>query len=242
MIIEGKNPVKEALSADTTMEKLYVEKGNFDAIVNIIVQTAKTKKIPTVFTTKEVLDSMSPSGRHQGVIANVTEFKYAEMEDIYALAENKNEPLFIVILDGITDPHNLGGIVRSCECAGVHGIVIPKHRAVGVNETVVKVSVGATEHILIAKVTNINDTIRELKDKNVYVFAADMEGSCIYDTNLTGNIAIVIGSEDEGVKRLTKELCDGVISIPQYGKINSLNASVAAGIAVFERARQAHKR
>ena len=152
--------------------------------------------------------------------------------------KEKGEPLFVVILDGITDPHNLGSIIRSAECVGAHGVIIPQRRAVGVSETVVKVSAGATEHVNVVKVTNVNDTIRELKDRGVYVFSTAMDGEPMYKANLTGDVAIVIGSEGDGVKRLTKELSDGVISIPQYGKLNSLNAGVAAGIVMFEKARQ----
>ncbi len=238
MIIEGKNPVAEALSAGKTIEKLYVVKGNFEATVNRIVQMAKAQKVPTIFTSKENLDNISPSGKHQGVVAYATEFEYSSLDDVYALAEQKGEPLFVVILDGITDPHNLGSIIRTAECAGVHGVIIPKHRAVGVSETVVKVSAGATEHVLVAKVTNVNDVIRELKDRGVYVFATAMDGEPVYKTNLTGDVALVIGSEGDGVKRLTRELCDGIVAIPQYGKLNSLNASIAAGVVMFEKIRQ----
>lgn len=238
MIIEGKNPVAEALSAGKTIEKLYVVKGNFEATVNRIVQMAKAAKVPTIFTSKDTLDKLSPSGKHQGVVAYATEFEYASMDDVYDLAKKKGEPLFVVILDGITDPHNLGSIIRSAECVGAHGVIIPQRRAVGVSETVVKVSAGATEHVNVVKVTNVNDTIRELKDRGVYVFSTAMDGEPIYKANLTGDVAIVIGSEGDGVKRLTKELSDGVISIPQYGKLNSLNAGVAAGIVMFEKARQ----
>lgn len=242
MIIEGKNPVIEALEAGTTIEKLYVLKGNFEATINRVIAAAKSRRISPVFTTKDVLDKLSPTGRHQGVLAVATEFEYSDIDDVLALAESKGEPPFIVIVDGVTDPHNLGGIIRSAECAGVHGVVIPKHRAVGVNETVVKVSAGATEHIMICKATNINDTIRDLKQRNIYVYCADMDGETMYSVNLTGAIALVIGGEGDGVKRLTKELCDGVVSIPQAGKINSLNASVAAGIVIFEKVRQDKKK
>ena len=186
------------------------------------------------------MDKLSEGGNHQGVLAQITDFDYCTVEDIMAKAESQDEDLLIVLLDGITDPHNLGAIVRSAECFGAHGIVIPKHRSVGVNDTVVKVASGATEHMLIAKVTNINDTIRMLKEHNVWVYATDFDGKAPKSANLTGKVAIVIGSEGEGIKKLTKELCDDTLTIPEYGKINSLNASVATGIVLYEAVRQRH--
>lgn len=238
MTIEGKNPVKEAISGQVTIEKIYLQKGTERSSGNIVA-LAKEHKIPLHYADKAVLDKMSRTGgRHQGVIAVASEFVYSDLEVILARAKEKGKPLFILILDGITDPNNLGGIIRSAECAGVDGIVIPSRRAAGVTETVIKVSAGATQHVLIHKAVNVNDVIRRLKDMNVYVYAADMKGKPMYSVNLKGDVAIVIGSEGEGVKRLTLELSDDVISIPQMGKINSLNASVAAGIVLFEKIRQ----
>ena len=199
---------------------------------------AKEKRTVISYVDKFTMDKLSEGGNHQGVLAQITDFDYCTVEDIMNLAKSKEEDLLIVLLDGITDPHNLGAIVRSAECFGAHGIVIPKHRSVGVNDTVVKVASGATEHMLIAKVTNINDTIRMLKEHNVWVYATDFDGKAPKLTNMTGNIAIVIGSEGEGIKKLTKELCDDTITIPEYGKINSLNASVATGIILYEAVRQ----
>ena len=238
MIIYGRNPVKEAYRAGKTIEKLYLPKGAPDPVLSPIYKMAKEKRTVISYVDKFTMDKLSEGGNHQGVLAKITDFDYSSVEDILALAKEKDEDLLIVLLDGITDPHNLGAIVRSAECFGAHGIVIPKHRSVGVNDTVVKVASGATEHMLIAKVTNINDTIRMLKEHNVWVYATDFDGKAPKLTNMTGDIAIVIGSEGEGIKKLTKELCDDTITIPEYGKINSLNASVATGIILYEAVRQ----
>ena len=238
MIIYGRNPVKEAYRAGKTIEKLYLPKGAPDPVLSPIYKMAKEKRTVISYVDKFTMDKLSEGGNHQGVLAQITDFDYSSVEDILALAKEKGEDLLIVLLDGITDPHNLGAIVRSAECFGAHGIVIPKHRSVGVNDTVVKVASGATEHMLIAKVTNINDTIRMLKEHNVWVYATDFDGKAPKLTNLTGNVAIVIGSEGEGIHKLTKELCDDTLTIPEYGKINSLNASVATGIILYEAVRQ----
>ena len=238
MIIYGRNPVKEAYRAGKTIEKLYLPKGAPDPVLSPIYKMAKEKRTVISYVDKFTMDKLSEGGNHQGVLAQITDFDYCTVEDIMGLAKSKEEDLLIVLLDGITDPHNLGAIVRSAECFGAHGIVIPKHRSVGVNDTVVKVASGATEHMLIAKVTNINDTIRMLKEHNVWVYATDFDGKAPKLTNLTGNVAIVIGSEGEGIHKLTKELCDDTLTIPEYGKINSLNASVATGIILYEAVRQ----
>ena len=238
MIIYGRNPVKEAYRAGKTIEKLYLPKGAPDPVLSPIYKMAKEKRTVISYVDKFTMDKLREGGNHQGVLAQITDFDYCTVEDIMGLAKSKEEDLLIVLLDGITDPHNLGAIVRSAECFGAHGIVIPKHRSVGVNDTVVKVASGATEHMLIAKVTNINDTIRMLKEHNVWVYATDFDGKAPKLTNMTGNIAIVIGSEGEGIKKLTKELCDDTVTIPEYGKINSLNASVATGIILYEAVRQ----
>ena len=238
MIIYGRNPVKEAYRAGKTIEKLYLPKGAPDPVLSPIYKMAKEKRTVISYVDKFTMDKLSEGGNHQGVLAQITDFDYSSVEDILALAKEKDEDLLILLLDGITDPHNLGAIVRSAECFGAHGIVIPKHRSVSVNDTVVKVASGATEHMLIAKVTNINDTIRMLKEHNVWVYATDFDGKAPKDANLTGNVAIVIGSEGEGIHKLTKELCDDTLTIPEYGKINSLNASVATGIILYEAVRQ----
>ena len=238
MYIYGRNPVKEAYRAGKTIEKLFILKGEFDPTLSTIRKLAKEQRTVISLVDKYALDKMANGGNHQGVVASVTDFEYSDVDDILALAKEKNEPLLIVILDGITDPHNLGAIIRSAECFGAHGIIIPKHRSVSVNDTVIKVASGATEHILVAKVTNINDAIRDLKDRGVWIYATDFDGDAPKTVNLMGDIAIIIGSEGEGIHRLTKDLSDATLTIPQFGKVNSLNASVAAGIVLYEATRQ----
>ena len=235
MKIEGKNAVRECIYANKTIEKVLVQNGSDN---KELVSLAKERGIKVQFVNKSALDDFSATKKHQGIIAIATDFKYSSIEDILALAKNKNEDAFILILDGVEDPHNLGSVLRVAECAGVHGVIIPKDRAVGVTETVVKVSAGATERVKIAKVTNLNRAIEELKAKNIFVYCADMDGAPMTKTNLTGNIALVVGSEGFGVSKLTRKLADGIISIPMFGKINSLNASVSAGIVVYEAIRQ----
>lgn len=236
MNIEGKNPVKEALDSDKKISKICVAKTAHD--LQSIVDSAKAKGIRVDFVDKVVLDKMSESKRHQGVIAIAEDFKYSSVEEILALAKGKNQPLFMIILDGIEDPHNLGSILRVAECMGAHGVVIPSRRSAVVNATVLRTSAGSANHIKVAMVGNINDTIRYLTDNFVNVYCADMQGTSIEKSRLDGDLAIVIGNEGNGVKALTKKLCNGVISIPQYGKVNSLNASVACGIICYEITRQ----
>ena len=238
MYIFGRNPVKEAYRAGKTIDKLYMLKGEFDVTLNSIRSLAKEARTVISYGDRAMLDKLAGGGNHQGVVAAVTDFSYCTVKDIIDGARAKNEPLLILLLDGITDPHNLGAIIRSAECFGAHGIVIPKHRSVSVNDTVVKVASGATEYMPIAKVTNINDVIRDLKEQNVWVYATDFDGKAPNAVNLSGDIAIVIGSEGEGIHRLTKQLCDDTLTIPQYGEVNSLNASVAAGIVLYEAVRQ----
>lgn len=234
MNAEGKNAVMEALKSGATIDIIMVEKGQNHPIIAI----AREKGIKIQFLDKSVMDRNSITKKHQGFIAKTSEFEYCDVSDILELADQKGEDAFVVVLDGVEDPHNLGSIIRVCECAGVHGIVIPKHRAVSVNETVVKVSAGASEHIKIARVVNVNSAIEELKEKGVWVYAADMDGESIYQTDLTGKIALVIGGEGAGVKKLTKQLCDKTVALPIRGQVNSLNASVACGITVYEALRQ----
>lgn len=240
MIIYGRNPVREAFRSGKTVEKLYLVKGEPDMQLSQIFGLAKDRKIPVSYIGHRAMEQIAGGGNHQGVAAQITDFEYCSVDDIIALAEERGEKLLIVLLDGITDPHNLGAIIRSAECFGAHGIVIPKHRSVSVNDTVVKVASGATEHMLVAKVTNINDTIRELKERNVWVYACAFDGNPPKCADFKDNTAIVVGSEGDGIKRLTKELCDDTVTIPEFGKINSLNASVAAGVVLYEAARQRH--
>ncbi|MDE6398943.1 MAG: 23S rRNA (guanosine(2251)-2'-O)-methyltransferase RlmB [Clostridiales bacterium] len=238
MKIEGRNAVAEAIRAGKTIDRLLVQKGLKDAAANKIIDDAKSRGIKIFFREKEALDRESAQKRHQGFLAEITDFVYCELGDILAKAAKAGESPFVLLLDGVEDPHNLGSILRVAECAGVHGVVIPRHRSVSVNETVIKVSAGAAAHVLVAKVTNINDAIDELKAANVWVYAADMDGQSVYKTDLKGATAFVIGGEGQGVKRLTKQQCDGTVSIPMRGKVNSLNASVAAGVVAFEKLRQ----
>lgn len=241
MIIEGKNPVRELLASNRNVEKMYVEKNNANHELVELTKKARAKKIPVTFVDKFVLDKNSVTKRHQGILAVTSDYIYDTLENVFNTSKSNDKPLFLLILDGIEDPHNLGSIIRVGDCCGVSGIVLPKHRAVGVTDTVAKISQGAIEHVSVVKVTNINDAIRWLKDNGVTVFCADMDGENIFTTNLTGDIAIVIGGENTGVKALTRKLCDGVISLPQFGKINSLNASVATGAILYEAIRQRTK-
>lgn len=238
MIIEGKNVVFEALSSGQTFNKLFVSKNNRDENTQKVIDLAKSKGIRVDFVDKFLLDKKSQTKNHQGIIAEVVDFEYCEIEDIFKLADLKGELPFVVILDGVKDPHNFGAIIRSCECAGVHGIIIPKNRSVAVNETVIKTSAGAISNMKIAKVTNINYTISELKNRGVWVYGFEAGEDIMYNCNLRGPIAVVIGSEGEGISELTKKKCDQIVSIPLMGSVNSLNASVACGVALFEVIRQ----
>lgn len=234
-IIEGRNPILEAFDTKLTIEKLLVSKGENQGSIIKIISMARERNIPIIEVDKRRLDSMSNNNRHQGVIAYVTPYRYQEIADILKIAQDREEKPFILILDEIEDPHNLGSIVRTAELSGVHGVVIPKRRSVGVNSTVYKTSVGAVNHMAIAKVTNIARVIDELKEEGIFVYGADMQGDTLcYDTNFSGGVALVIGNEGKGLSRLVKEKCDGIVSIPMVGKVNSLNASVAAGILMYE--------
>jgi len=236
--IEGRNPVLEAFRAGKTIDKLFILDGCDDGPVKSITREAKKYDTIINYVDKERLDNMSETGKHQGVIAYAAAYEYAEVEDILNIAKEKGEDPFIFILDGIEDPHNLGAIIRSANLAGAHGVIIPKRRAAGLTSTVVKASAGAINYTPVAKVTNITRTIEELKEKGIWFMCADMAGEVMYKQNLTGPIGLVIGSEGEGVSRLVKEKCDFISSIPMKGDIDSLNASVAAGVMAFEIVRQ----
>lgn len=239
--VVGRNPVLEVLKTDKEVEKLYVLNGELQGSINKIIGIAKERNIVIQQVDKNKLDSLSDGNVHQGVVALVTSYNYADLEDILDKAKSRNESPFIVILDGIEDPHNLGAIIRTAECAGVHGVVIPKRRSATVNQTVYKSSAGAVEHMLIAKVSNITNTINELKDKGLWIYGADMEGSDYhFNTSLKGPIGLVIGNEGKGLSRLVKEKCDVLVKIPMLGKISSLNASNAAAILIYEVVRQNH--
>ncbi len=236
--IEGRNAVLEAYRSGKTVDKLFVLDGCKDGPVQTIVREARKKDTIVNFVSKERLDSISETKKHQGVIAITAAYDYADVDDILNKAKEKNEDPFIIILDGIEDPHNLGAIIRTAEQAGAHGIIIPKHRAVGLTGTVAKTSAGALNYMPVAKVTNIVNTMKELKEKGLWFVCADMGGTRMYDLDLKGPIGLVIGNEGEGVSRLVKENCDFVASIPMKGKIDSLNASVAMGILAYEIVRQ----
>lgn len=236
--IEGRNAVLEAFRAGKTIDKLYILDGCHDGTVNSVVREAKKGDTIINYVAKERLDQMSTTGKHQGVIAQAAAYEYAEVEDIFALAESKGEAPFIFILDEIEDPHNLGAIIRTANLCGAHGVIIPKRRAAGLTATVVKASAGAINYTPVAKVTNIAKTIEELKEKGLWFVCADMDGEIMYKQNLTGPIGLVIGNEGTGVGRLVKEKCDYVASIPMKGDIDSLNASVAAGVLAYEIVRQ----
>ncbi len=241
MQIEGKNAVRELIATNKTIEKVSVLDGTKDEEVRFLSKSAKERGAKIEYLDRKSMDKLSATSHHQGIIATVTEFEYSNLDDVIEKTKKAGKDLLFVILDGVSDPHNLGSVMRVCECAGVSGIIIPKNRSVSVNETVVRVSAGASEHIDVIKVTNLNQTIEELKKQGVFVYAADMDGDEMYRTNLKGDIALVIGSEGFGVSALVRKNCDGIISIPMFGKVNSLNASVSAGIVVYEAVRQRRK-
>lgn len=238
LTIEGRNAVMEAFRSGKTIDKLFVLDGCQDGPVKSIVREAKKHDTIVTYVAKERLDQMSDTGKHQGVIAYAAAYEYAEVEDILKNAEEKGEPPFIFLLDGIEDPHNLGAIIRTANQAGAHGVIIPKRRAVGLTATVARTSAGALNYTPVAKVTNLAATIEELKEKGMWFVCADMGGETMYRLNLTGAIGLVIGNEGEGVSRLVKEKCDMIASIPMKGDIDSLNASVAAGVLAYEIVRQ----
>lgn len=237
--VEGRNSVLELLETEKDINKIFVSRGEKQGSINKIIGRAKGKGIVLVEVDKGKLDEMSQTGNHQGVIAIVPPFEYCNVEDILEEAKSKNEEPLILILDGIEDPHNLGAIIRTAETAGVHGIIIPKRRAASVNSTVNKVSAGAVEHMKIARVNNINDTIQFLKDSGLWIIGTDGKAeNYYYEQDLTGPIALVIGSEGFGMNRLVSENCDILVKIPMKGKITSLNASVSAGIVTYEIVKQ----
>ncbi len=236
--IEGRNAVIEAFRAGKTIDRLYVQDGLKDGPVMTAIREAKKTDTVISFVDKERLDAMSDTGHHQGIIAKAAAYEYAEVSDILQAAEDKNEPPFIFILDGIEDPHNLGAIIRTANLCGAHGVIIPKRRAVGLTATVLKASAGALNYTPVAKVTNIAATIEDLKKKGLWFVCADMGGEVMYRLNLTGPIGLVIGNEGEGVSRLVREKCDYIAAIPMKGNIDSLNASVAAGVLAYEIVRQ----
>lgn len=240
-MIEGRNAVLEAFRSGKCVDKLFILDGCQDGPVRTIAREARKHDTIVKFVPKERLDSMSETGAHQGVIAQVAAYDYSTVEDILKKAEDKGEAPFIILLDNIEDPHNLGAIIRTANLAGAHGVIIPKHRAVGLTATVAKTSAGALNYTPVAKVANLGQTIDELKEKGIWFVCADMDGEVMYRQNLTGPIGLVIGNEGNGVSRLVKEKCDFAAAIPMKGDIDSLNASVAAGILAYEVVRQRMK-
>ncbi|MCI9595598.1 MAG: 23S rRNA (guanosine(2251)-2'-O)-methyltransferase RlmB [Lachnospiraceae bacterium] len=238
LTIEGRNAVLEAFRAGRSMDKLLILDGCRDGPIQSIIREARKQETIIQYVSRERLDQMSPGGKHQGVIAYGAAYAYAEIEDMLRAAREKNEPPFLLLLDGIEDPHNLGAIIRTANLAGAHGVIIPKRRAVGLTAVVAKVSAGALNYTPVAKVTNLAQTMEELKEQGMWFVCADMDGESMYRLDLRGPIGLVIGNEGEGVGKRVKETCDMVASIPMHGQIESLNASVAAGVLAYEIVRQ----
>lgn len=238
LTIEGRNAVIEAFRSGKPIDKLFVLDGCMDGPVRTILREAKKHDTIINYVAKERLDQLSETGKHQGVVAFAAAYEYAQVEDMLKMAEEKGEPPFLILLDNIEDPHNLGAIIRTANLAGAHGVIIPKRRAAGLTATVAKASAGALNYTPVAKVTNLGKTIDELKEKGIWFVCADMAGETMYQQNLTGPIGLVIGNEGEGVSRLIREKCDFTVSIPMFGDIDSLNASVAAGVLAYEIVRQ----
>ena len=240
-LVIGRNAVRELLRSDRTVDKLLVRRGDREGSIVVLVAEAVEKNIPIVEVDKAKLDSLAGFVPHQGVIAMVAQKEYCSVEDILAIAEERGEKPFIVIADGITDPYNLGALIRCAEGCGAHGLIIPRRRAVGLTALVAKSSAGAMEHLAVAKVANIHQTVLDLQKAGIWVYAAEAGGSAHYDTNFSGPCALVMGSEGDGVSRVVKDACDGIVSIPMYGHVNSFNVSTAAAVILAEIARQHNK-
>lgn len=237
-LIEGRNAVLEAFRSGRSVDRLYILEGCQDGPVRTIAREARKKDTIVSYVSRERLDQLSETRAHQGVIAQVAAYEYSSVERILAKAEEKGEPPFLFLLDSVEDPHNLGAIIRTANLAGAHGVIIPRRRSVGLTATVAKTSAGALNYTPVARVTNLARTIEELKEKGIWFVCADMDGQSMYDLNLTGPIGLVIGNEGAGVSRLVREACDFTASIPMQGDIDSLNASVAAGVLAYEIVRQ----
>ncbi len=234
----GRNAVKELLSGERDIEKIYVQRGEREGSLKVLVAMARERKIPVSELEKARLDAMSKGVNHQGIIAVASEHNYSSVDEILAYAEEKGEKPFLILLDGVEDPHNLGAIIRSAECCGAHGVIIPKRRAVGLTPVVSKASAGAVEHMRVAKVTNLSQTIDELKERGFWVYGADMGGKEYYSTDFSGSVCLVLGSEGFGISRLVREKCDFIVSIPLYGNVNSMNVSCAGAVLFAEIAKQ----
>ena len=230
-ILTGRNPIREALKNHRDLEKLLVQKGELAGSAMEIVQKAKEQRVMIQTVEKSRLDEIAP--QHQGLIAFASAYEYSSVEDILQTAEERREAPFILILDGVTDPHNLGAVIRTAECCGAHGVIVPQHRSVGLTPAAVKASAGAVEYVKVARVTNLNRTIEELQKKNIWVYALMMDGTDVGKVDFSGGVALVIGAEGDGISRLTQTKCDMAVSIPMKGHLDSLNASVAAGIVMY---------
>ncbi len=242
-IIEGRNPVIEALRSGRDIEKILISKGNKEGSIKKIMAMAKENRVFIQYVDKNKINQISTSGVHQGVIAYVAAYRYHELEEILDAARSKEEDIILIILDEITDPHNLGSIIRTADAVGVHGVIIPKRRSVGLTAAVAKTSAGAIEYVPVTRVTNLSRTIDYLKEQGIWVVGADMDGEKLhYDSDLAGNIAFIIGSEGKGISRLVKEKCDFLVKLPMKGRVSSLNASVAASILMYEALRQRKSR
>lgn len=240
MIIYGKNAVTEALRAEKAVYKVYCQ-DTFEGRPGEVEALCKKRNIKIEYVDKMTLFNLCKEEHHQGFVAEMEDYTYCEVEDILRLADERGEQPFVVILDGVEDPHNFGAVLRVCEGAGVHGVIIPKHNACPINSTVAKTSAGALEHMLVSKVTNLSNTIEHLKKQGLWIYAVELGGVNIYQQNLKGAIGLVIGSEGKGISQLVKKNCDAIITMPMLGQVNSLNASVACGVAVFEVVRQRGK-
>ncbi|MCI7477054.1 MAG: 23S rRNA (guanosine(2251)-2'-O)-methyltransferase RlmB [Selenomonadales bacterium] len=240
-MLAGRNAVMEALKGSSRINRLMIANGSNEGSVREMVAIAKDKGIPVQFVERTKIESIARGIRHQGVLAQVAPVEYVELEDILQVAKDKNEPPFILLLDELEDPHNLGAILRTADAAGVHGVLIPKRRSCPLSATVAKTSAGAVEYVPVARIGNIVQTIKALKNEGLWVAAADMDGKDYHDSDLTGPLLLIVGSEGQGVGRLVKEQCDFVVSLPMVGKINSLNASVAASILMYEAMHQRRK-
>ena len=241
LIIEGRNAIIEAFRSGRSVDKLFIQEHTKEGSMNTLIREAKKTKTLIKYVPKERLDQISETGHHQGAVAFVAAYNYAEIDDLFAKSEEKGESPFFIILDEIEDPHNLGAIIRTANLAGAHGVIVPKNRACGLTATVVKASAGAINYTPIVKVTNIAQTIESLKERGMWFVCADMDGETMYDIDLKGSIGLVIGNEGKGVSRLVKEKCDFVARIPMNGDIDSLNASVATGVLAYEIVRQRMK-
>lgn len=233
-IIYGKNPVIEALQSGREINKMVFLEGGKDKNMQKIIEMAKAKKVIIQFAERRVMDKLADGENHQGVIAYVSPYEYYDLEELLEMAKKKDEPPFLIICDEITDPHNLGSIIRTANAVGAHGVIIPKRRSAAINQTVVKTSCGAVEYVPVARVTNITQTIKQLKDAGVWIVGTDMDAPHYFESNLTGSIAIVIGNEGDGISRLVKESCDFMVSLPMRGVVSSLNASVAGSVVMYE--------